>query len=520
MKTLKTSCRKTAKKKASQCYSIFCFIIEGVRELVKFKNTDAAIQFYEEQIKLMETVHEEEMKEVEQEAVGYINERVQDLLKLTRKLDEQRKMYQELRDRAAQQLQKGYDKEIAGLKQDLVHKKYIKEVDVERRESNKVIDDLKKSVSEKSDTGKRYPTLSEYFYNQYMREKNLQDDNKRHKINYVDVFIKILGDKKLDKYEREDIVEYIRVLEHFPNTYGKSKYDKERTAQEVLKLAKENDTPTMSSPTIDKHISHVKSVFMAARKSKKFASKDDIDDLFDDVDYSSFVPGGKTRTKWSIQQLNELFQTPQWTGTSSQNQNKRYLEGKEIIRDSYWWLPVMALYTGARLEELAQLEHDDLKFTEDGTAYLLVHDEGERRVKTPKSKRQVPVHPDLIELDFLKLFKKKKKGKIFGDLTPTGRLKKYGETYSGHFTTYRRQCGIYERWRDFHSLRRTFITFVRNKTNMDFLKVAAIAGHDRELAIAEIQTEAYTDYDIDDLYKELSKLNYKKLGLKIDHLMK
>lgn len=86
--------------------------------------------------------------------------------------------------------------------------------------------------------------------------------------------------------------------------------------------------------------------------------------------------------------------------------------------------------------------------------------EGLRRmpgVKTENSVRNVPIHSVLVGFGFVDLFDKAKAGqRIWPELLPTGRMKKFGDTYSSHFTDYRHRCGLYERFMDFHSLRRTF----------------------------------------------------------------
>ena len=64
------------------------------------------------------------------------------------------------------------------------------------------------------------------------------------------------------------------------------------------------------------------------------------------------------------------------------------------------WLPYLALYTGARLEELGQLRTADVR-EQDGVVYLAIEPGDGKRVKTRSSKRRVPVHPALVKLDFL-----------------------------------------------------------------------------------------------------------------------
>lgn len=64
------------------------------------------------------------------------------------------------------------------------------------------------------------------------------------------------------------------------------------------------------------------------------------------------------------------------------------------------WLPWLALYTGARLEELGQLRTADVRH-EDGIDYLAIEPGDGKRVKTKSSRRRVPIHPQLVKLGFL-----------------------------------------------------------------------------------------------------------------------
>lgn len=343
------------------------------------------------------------------------------------------------------------------------------------------------------------PTVSEYLNGAYLEEKRLQDDAKCHIISYVDLFARVTGDRKLAAYERRDVVLWIRTIERMKNSYGKSPKDKKMTVEQLLVSSK--DQPTFSTTTLEKHLTHVKAFFKSAARAFRFATTDDIELIFQEVEFSDFVPGAKPRKPWQPYQITALFASPIWSGTGSgpPHVTKRHLPGDRIHRDSYWWLPVMALWTGARLEELAQLHHEDLQRDANGMPFIRIHDEGIRRVKNEHSIRNVPVHSMLIRLGFLDLFDPTKKGlRIFMDLSPSGRLKKLGDTYSTHFTDYRRRCGLYEELRDFHSFRRTFIGSLRTKAKVDIMTIAAMAGHDQETEEARQarQTNDYTDYDI------------------------
>lgn len=69
--------------------------------------------------------------------------------------------------------------------------------------------------------------------------------------------------------------------------------------------------------------------------------------------------------------------------------------------EAQYWLPLLALFTGARLSELGQLRVCDVRLDNGGVAYLDIGTSGGRTVKTRISVRKVPVHPELRLLGFL-----------------------------------------------------------------------------------------------------------------------
>ncbi|MDQ2105372.1 site-specific integrase [Azospirillum isscasi] len=366
------------------------------------------------------------------------------------------------------------------------------------------------------------PTVTAFLEKTYSEEKRLQDDSNRHVNNYIRLFARITGDKPLNKYQRSDVVQWVRTLERLKTSLGKSRSDDEKSIDRLLKESR--GKPTMGETTIGKHIMHVKAMFRCAIKHHKFAHEADINAMFDGISLSEWVPTARKRKIWQIDQLNALFRSPVWSGTRSRREDvsKRNQPGLHIYRDAYWWLPVLALWTGARLEELAQLHHSDLDFDTHGTPFFKINDDGEKRVKTEHSIRNVPVHPFLVEVGALDLFKRDRvrDGRIFPELKPGGRMEKLGDMYSTHFTDYRRRCGLYEPLRDFHSLRRTFISTLRSKYDVHPLTVAALAGHDDDLPELQRvkQTEDYTDYDISDLARAVARLDYPALGLDVSNL--
>lgn len=134
-------------------------------------------------------------------------------------------------------------------------------------------------------------------------------------------------------------------------------------------------------------------------------------------------------------------------------------------RPADFWLPLLALFTGARIEELCQLLLDeDIRQVGEGdekvwtiTITDISEDGSEvKHVKTAAARRVIPMHPKLIELGFLEYVKDARQfgNRLFPYLTPD-RFGKYHGTPSERFGKYLDSLGMTHRTKVFHSFRKT-----------------------------------------------------------------
>src|SRR3546814_8432773 len=91
----------------------------------------------------------------------------------------------------------------------------------------------------------------------------------------------------------------------------------------------------------------------------------DANRLFGRHAWSADVPAPDKRDMWADDQVVSLFGTAIWTGCEPHPRKRywRWEPGGRIIRDEYFWLPLLAIYNGARLEENAQLLGSDIDRT-------------------------------------------------------------------------------------------------------------------------------------------------------------
>lgn len=143
--------------------------------------------------------------------------------------------------------------------------------------------------------------------------------------------------------------------------------------------------------------------------------------------------------------------------------------------EAAYWIPLLALFTGARMEELGQLRPSDVTQRSypdpDGNAQQgwflhLVEVEGENgtELKTAESERFIPVHPELERLGFIvfaQAMKDQGRERLFHQLTPGpyGNLThKWGQWFGEYL---RNTCGVTDKRMTFHSFRHTFTDYVR-----------------------------------------------------------
>jgi integrase len=200
----------------------------------------------------------------------------------------------------------------------------------------------------------------------------------------------------------------------------------------------------------------------------------------DDVQWSnpfskmSLPARRSTREPWETEELQTLFGSPIFTS------GERPQAGGA---DAAFWLPLLGLFTGARLNELAPLTVEDLKVDDaTGTHFLNIREVAEqgRRLKTAGSARVIPVHPELVRIGLLRFADEIRacsggEGRLFPLLTP-GPQGGFGEAWSKWFGRFKRGLGITNKASVFHSFRHGFKDALRRAAVSEDVN-DALTGH-------------------------------------------
>ncbi len=143
-----------------------------------------------------------------------------------------------------------------------------------------------------------------------------------------------------------------------------------------------------------------------------------------------------------------------------------------------YWIPLLGRFTGARLEELCQLQVDDF-IQQQGIHCIRIDDSNEgKNLKNSSSRRVLPLHPALIKLGLLQHAESVRvtgAGRLFPELEAVrGKL---GHAASKWFGRYKAKLGVTDPRKTYHSFRHTFIDDLRDAGVQDSL-IKRMVGHE------------------------------------------
>jgi len=186
------------------------------------------------------------------------------------------------------------------------------------------------------------------------------------------------------------------------------------------------------------------------------------------------------------------------------------------LDDYKFWLPLLGLYTGARLSELCQLRLEDIR-QESGVWVMSINQGRAKQLKTVDSERLVPLHAAVLGAGFLEFHTDRLHAtqhdssallfdtiRVYRDLAP-GHIASRWYLGSGQGRAgYLGLCGLGEDGLTFHGLRHTFINQFRRQ-KLDMLIGKALVGH-----VDKTTTGGYGDcYPARVLKTEIDKIDFE-----------
>jgi len=177
---------------------------------------------------------------------------------------------------------------------------------------------------------------------------------------------------------------------------------------------------------------------------------------------------------------------------------------KQFTHPYQYWIPLIALFTGARINEICQLRPQDVVTIDEILCFRITGGAG--RIKNAASDRAVPVHSKLVKLGLVAFVKQQKgKAQLFPEL-PTGRDGN-GQVASKWFKRYRDKIGVSASTKTFHSFRHTVATRLSYAKCQDY-EIGDILGHKQQ----SVTTGTYRKtFPVTELAITIEKLHFEIL---------
>jgi len=320
----------------------------------------------------------------------------------------------------------------------------------------------------------------------------------------IQLFIDVMGNRTASELTYKDGTEFRDKLSQLPANRKKKKLYRDKSITELLTLGVPSED-CLKSKTISDTIIYLKN-YLSWLVKAGITKKNPFEGVTIDVTMKSY-------TAYTIDDLNTIFHSPLFVAESE--------HFKRNARRSYWWLLVIAAYTGARISELVQLTTRDIISKDGVLCFSLIDEEEEKRLKSKAARRIIPIHSKLHELGLVEYAKTLRvngkdrllSGIIFGSRYPGQAASSwYNERYREKFLPdFKAQRKV------FHSFRHTFIQSAL-KRDVDLTKLQAMVGHEPELmgATKTYKGVAGSTYTGQQLSEQIERVCYE--GLELGHM--
>ncbi|WP_285405213.1 site-specific integrase [Luteibacter sp. ME-Dv--P-043b] len=236
------------------------------------------------------------------------------------------------------------------------------------------------------------------------------------------------------------------------------------SVREVLAKAKTMAEPPPAAATLNKHHQRLSTFFNWLKKNKHLTEnplhglvRQDKDDAEEET--------GRAFTQ---EELDAIFEPTAYVAWAAKYPHR-------------FWVPILALYSGARVTELSQLYVADVEVINGIPGYHINRRFPGQKLKNKASRRFVPLAQPVLDAGFLRFAEEAKaagQARLFPQL-PNNDGGGFGKQMSKQFSAYLRKRGVTESGLGMHAFRHTLATRLA-RAKVPLQTIGKITGHKGE----------------------------------------
>lgn len=213
------------------------------------------------------------------------------------------------------------------------------------------------------------------------------------------LLVKHFGERPVASLLENDWHEFFAMLHRLPKTHHKSKFDRERSLEEICAIAAGRVAAGTLSPAqigigptaINRNVSFCRTIYSYFERHVELY----------EINWTLFLeprPKPSRDRAYLLEEMSQLFRIPVFHGRSAPSGAIR--AGRYVWHNASYWVPIILAYSGARVGELCGLRTQDIK-QRAGIWYMELRDQKARSLKRTASIRDVPLHPEILRLGFI-----------------------------------------------------------------------------------------------------------------------
>ncbi len=335
-----------------------------------------------------------------------------------------------------------------------------------------------------------------------------------------EVYSGLLNNKNFNDITKQDVIDCQNWTFNTPKNLKKialkSKY---KSHWDVIKDTK-HGYPLIAQTTTGKYLVQLRALLQYAYRNNYTESQ-----LSDFLHFKQTKTPENRREPFTKDELLKIFNGYIYRDTET---------SRRVFYDYMFWVPLIGLFTGARINEICSLYLTDIIYDKElDSHFFSINDkESDKSVKTESSIRTVPIHETIIQsgfLDYISELKRSGKEKLFPSLSYRGKGG-YGKDPSRWFSALEKRENVKSysgylsdvgvktsktktQTKNFHCFRHTFIDNLKNHQALEVHKISDLVGHES----GKSQTLQYGGKELSRKIK-LESINHLDYGIDFSHI--